>query len=248
MSEICSLCGCLGYVPPEADGETGHGCPECWEALQLAQLFHETYERLAPKFDYKTRRASAKPWSKVPENNRRLMVATCKVVLTASRADEERLRNVLIMLRDQLELNVASCDTCRRGYAYAAGELEDGREVPLTQADKVRALADETDELSAPIFGWVKRREVTRRLRQLAELLDRLGKPCYSDPDDPQPCREVTPELGACQEIEEGGCWAKCKWGGQYDPPEEVEEAEDGAQAADGGPGVHDHSGGAAGA
>jgi len=48
---------------------------------QLAQLFHETYERLAPDHGYETRKASAKPWSEVPPPNRDLMIATCDVVL-----------------------------------------------------------------------------------------------------------------------------------------------------------------------
>lgn len=52
-------------------------------AEQLAQLFHETYEHLAPDFGYETRKASAKPWSEVPDKNKRLMVATCAEVLKA---------------------------------------------------------------------------------------------------------------------------------------------------------------------
>jgi hypothetical protein len=51
------------------------------EADQLAQLFHETYERLAPDFGYRTREASAVPWAEVPENNRRLMVATAAAII-----------------------------------------------------------------------------------------------------------------------------------------------------------------------
>lgn len=47
----------------------------------LARLFHETYERLAPEHGYETRRDSAVPWDDVPENNRRLMVATAFRVL-----------------------------------------------------------------------------------------------------------------------------------------------------------------------
>src|SRR6476620_5707632 len=39
----------------------------------LAEKFHETYERLAPDFGYRTREASAKPWTEVPEQNRKLM-------------------------------------------------------------------------------------------------------------------------------------------------------------------------------
>jgi hypothetical protein len=45
---------------------------------ELARNFHEIYERLAPKFSYKTREASAVPWEDVPENNKQLMIAVCK--------------------------------------------------------------------------------------------------------------------------------------------------------------------------
>lgn len=48
---------------------------------QLAQRFHELYEALAPQFGYETRKASAKPWAEVPENNRSLMIAVCAEIL-----------------------------------------------------------------------------------------------------------------------------------------------------------------------
>lgn len=44
-------------------------------AEHVAEQFHETYERLAPDFDYRTRTASAVPWADVPEGNKRLMTA-----------------------------------------------------------------------------------------------------------------------------------------------------------------------------
>lgn len=47
----------------------------------LAQRFHEAYERLAPDFGYATREASAKPWAQVPEQNRSLMIAVCAELL-----------------------------------------------------------------------------------------------------------------------------------------------------------------------
>lgn len=50
---------------------------------ELARLFHETYERLAPDFGYETRPESATAWEQVPENNRRLMVATSAEVMQA---------------------------------------------------------------------------------------------------------------------------------------------------------------------
>lgn len=51
------------------------------EAEKLAQRFHETYERLAAGFGYKTRDESAVPWADVPEANKALMIATCTELL-----------------------------------------------------------------------------------------------------------------------------------------------------------------------
>lgn len=42
---------------------------------RIAKAFHEAYERLAPDHNYETRKASAKPWNEVPEDNRNLMIA-----------------------------------------------------------------------------------------------------------------------------------------------------------------------------
>ncbi|HEX3778410.1 MAG TPA: hypothetical protein VHX38_02000 [Pseudonocardiaceae bacterium] len=47
-------------------------------AEDVARAFHETYERLAPDFGYKTREASAKPWADVPEQNKTLMRAVAE--------------------------------------------------------------------------------------------------------------------------------------------------------------------------
>lgn len=50
---------------------------ELW-AEMVARAFHESYERLAPDFGYKTREESAKPWADVPDTNKRLMVAVVR--------------------------------------------------------------------------------------------------------------------------------------------------------------------------
>lgn len=50
-------------------------------AEQMAAAFHASYERLAPAHGYQTRERSAVPWSEVPADNRRLMIATCAEVL-----------------------------------------------------------------------------------------------------------------------------------------------------------------------
>lgn len=50
-------------------------------AEELAEFFHDTYERLAPAYGYETRKESAKPWSEVPAQNKALMVAVAREVL-----------------------------------------------------------------------------------------------------------------------------------------------------------------------
>ncbi len=46
----------------------------CERIESITRDFHETYERLAPLFNYKTREASCVPWEDVPENNKQLMI------------------------------------------------------------------------------------------------------------------------------------------------------------------------------
>jgi hypothetical protein len=48
---------------------------------ELAKLFHDTYEQLAPDFGYTTRKSSAVPWSEVPEPNKSLMIAVATRVI-----------------------------------------------------------------------------------------------------------------------------------------------------------------------
>ena len=55
------------------------------EPEKLAKLFHEIYKELAPNFNYKTKKASAKPWSNVPENNKNLMIAVATKILFISK-------------------------------------------------------------------------------------------------------------------------------------------------------------------
>ena len=54
------------------------------EALKLARVFHDTYERLAPEFGYTTRKSTRKfdPHS----SNGQLMVAVCKEILNSTPA------------------------------------------------------------------------------------------------------------------------------------------------------------------
>lgn len=50
-------------------------------ADELARLFHETYEDLAPEYGYETRPESRFPWADVPKNNKMLMTEVARVIL-----------------------------------------------------------------------------------------------------------------------------------------------------------------------
>lgn len=103
-------------------------------AEQLAQQFHEAYERLAPSFGYETREASAKPWAEVPENNRNLMIAVCQELLDSGfEANDlaeanERIR-VLNTENQDLHRKVLTARTERDALQAALTELKSQRVV-----------------------------------------------------------------------------------------------------------------------
>lgn len=69
--------------PPPPDGPGGRLPRGERSDEDIARMFHEAYERLAPSFGYETRKASAVPWEDVPEPNRSLMVAVAGEVRAA---------------------------------------------------------------------------------------------------------------------------------------------------------------------
>lgn len=52
-------------------------------AEQLAEMFHTTYERLAPQFGYQTRPETAVSWKDIPSTNanKQLMIAVAEDIL-----------------------------------------------------------------------------------------------------------------------------------------------------------------------
>lgn len=75
------LAAALDEIVAVIDQALGRTAAAPVSAVQVAQMFHTHYERLAPQFNYQTRPASAVPWDSVPENNRRLMVTVAGRVL-----------------------------------------------------------------------------------------------------------------------------------------------------------------------
>lgn len=100
---------------------------EIMQAVALAQRFHEAYERLAPKFGYKTRLASAVPWDEVPASNRHLMTAVCAEVLRQQPSPELRFHNQRVTAHTSAP---ASSSTSPSAATPATGEPVDGKPGP----------------------------------------------------------------------------------------------------------------------
>jgi len=77
------------------------------KAEELAKMFHEAYEELAPEHGYETRKESAKPWEEVPEQNKNLMIATVKrVFIRWANAEIKKLdKKMEKPIEDTLELS-----------------------------------------------------------------------------------------------------------------------------------------------
>lgn len=102
------------------------------DAEKVARAFHTEYERLAPRFAYTTRKASAVPWEDVPENNQALMMAVVQSLRDAGviaidlprvRAEERAatLRNVEAWLWQNVRTNSSAVEVI--GWRAAAEAL-----------------------------------------------------------------------------------------------------------------------------
>ena len=127
----------------------------------LAQQFHAAYERLAPAFSYTTRTESAKPWDEVPEQNRNLMIAVCREILTSrcdllrQREEEiERLKEKLDRQRDSDHANAcvlglvvtSEVETLR---AQLAASKQDTQDMIWERDDLLQNLTMKDSELGA---------------------------------------------------------------------------------------------------
>ncbi len=101
-------------------------------AEQLAQLFHETYERLAPQFGYETRKESAKPWADVPEQNKQLMIAVAGELL-------QHMITTIEQALEWCELYAATVKFLDDVHIYVAGDYL-GRGKTLIEAVDKAAL------------------------------------------------------------------------------------------------------------
>lgn len=89
------------------------------EAEDWARTFHETYEFLAPSFGYETRKESAVEWKDVPEKNRKLMTAVCKLIISTA------IKDVLLKERERIQIAAGAVHIRSEGFAHLIGKLID---------------------------------------------------------------------------------------------------------------------------
>ena len=119
-------------------------------AEQLAKLFHETYEALAPKFGYETREASRKPWEDVPEQNRKLMIAVCSRLLGKEIEFMEDLTKHITVkqARAVMRRSMEEDEGFRIGYeANVAGVVRENTRKKLSMAA--------CNEIGKRVVGWI---------------------------------------------------------------------------------------------
>ncbi len=111
-------------------------------AAELARLFHETYEDLAPSHGYSTRERTRKAWEDIPEGdpNKRLMIATCGVVLGAI---EGHLEAELAKKQSTVEFVDTEIGPMRRG------RFPEGWTMPEPPYEGCRPVAEDIDG------GWL---------------------------------------------------------------------------------------------
>ncbi len=122
--------------------------PRTWQlpdAETIARRFHETYERLAPDFGYRTREASAKPWDDIPPHSRALMIHTAMEVrnwLTDATLDGLRTWTpILAEVSDERERQVAKWGE----QNHPDGTGRDG-DAEMARLDRAKCKANGPDE------------------------------------------------------------------------------------------------------
>jgi hypothetical protein len=106
-------------------------------AEELAAAFHEAYERLAPEYGYGTRKATAVPWSDVPDPNRSLMIAVAGELLAS-------LDTHVLVTSGRIVADALKADSMDRAVEVL-GEIADGKH-PILRYATSRELLDELAE------------------------------------------------------------------------------------------------------
>lgn len=158
---------------------------------QIAQAFHEAYERLAPSFGYATREASAKPWADVPANNRALMTAVAGEVRALLVGGQAEPSDAEWGVRQQPSGSVTVVSGPRSAQAIArnrgrgaeavtrrvtpwAAAAVSGEQPQRTADERLTAMAREYREHINAATGRSEPAKETRRKHRNELVLDRL--------------------------------------------------------------------------
>lgn len=141
------------------------------QAREVARKFHEAYERLAPSFGYTTRTATAVPWGRVPENNRRLMEAVSQEVLDAFAA--ARVEELTVTLEAE-RMNRRDADAEAERQRQDKGRLRAIEEAARNVVDDASVEFD--DERLRYLAAQITRGDWQALVAAL-ESLDRSGTP-----------------------------------------------------------------------
>jgi hypothetical protein len=133
-------------------------------SIEMAKIFHDTYERLAPSFGYETRK-DTKVFD--PESpNGKLMAAVCGEVVSAVLTETEADKTIITELENQVASNIATI----RDMAGKLAELEGQPSWPTPQPMET-APKDEK-----PILIWLSLEKNWVRIPRADDL---LYKPFY---------------------------------------------------------------------
>lgn len=60
-----------------------------WNSEELAKFFHDEYDKLAPRYGWRTQISTQVTFDQLPDNNRALMVAVCEQVVEEFRQERK---------------------------------------------------------------------------------------------------------------------------------------------------------------
>lgn len=149
---------CASSMRPNPTGEHVMGCrPPELEAFELAAFMHENYERMAPRFGYKTRAESAVPWDEVPINNRLLMKEVARRVVVRVGADRKKIKEAAVRLDGKLYTGKRHGEIIQKIAAESADRVlirqpdqgfvtEDGQFVTRVEAAEIAFRAGQIEQ------------------------------------------------------------------------------------------------------
>ena len=150
---------------------------------EAAETMHDAYEEAAVREGWETQERSRKPWSEVPEANKRTMLVAVEAALAVfekaqAPTDEEREDMIAWLMRDQ------GHDLSPLGRDYTDAEIAD----MLRRPAQTEPTVDEREALSNFLFSVYEHGSQPNALREADAILSFLAsiRPAQTEPTDAQ--------------------------------------------------------------